>query len=154
MTSLRSRVVVALLLPVLGFSLLVLPGRETLAACRPGTPCIENFRATPFETVSFPKMDWTLLGEVQGPASKGHDSGMLSGDATVTLNDLGAQTLGLTGSQVSGSVHAFPHNPPLIFARYAPGANELRIDIIKIERTPTGKVRVYQALFGPHYGEH
>ena len=90
MTPLRSRVVVALLLPVLGFSLLVLPGRETLAACRPGTPCIENFRATPFETVGFPQMDWTLLGEVQGPASKGHDSGMLSGDATVTLNDLGA----------------------------------------------------------------
>ena len=61
MTSLRSRVVVALLLPVLGFSLLLLPGRETLAACRAGTPCIENFRATPFETVSFPKMDRTLL---------------------------------------------------------------------------------------------
>jgi hypothetical protein len=129
------------------------PASLARADCAPGSPCV-TVPVGAGAAVRYPRLAWAPIAEARQFGPGDHDIRLIQGDATQVLNDAAARALGLRGADITRVPHPFGANAPLVFARYVPGSNELRIDAIRIERSPTGVVRVAQALFGPHHGDH
>ena len=105
-------------------------------------------------SVVFPRLRWNTIARVgRTPSGDGFDLRYLKGGRTQVTRHSAAAALGLAGRLVSGVFYQPPGSAPIVFARFAPGSNALRIDILRIEREPDGGVKVADALFGPHHGD-
>ncbi len=111
----------------------------------------------PGTSVAVPQDDFRLVG--QGSFSPGATGGldvseaMISGDKWITLGKETVGTLGLTNQQISSAMQKFPKNTAYVFAQYSPENASGRITVQKVEKTPSGQVRVWQADFTPWSGE-
>lgn len=121
---------------------LVAPGAQALAATH----------VMRFDTGSYTvhSIDWESLGELPAkPSSKRGNDG--SGPFSLISGDIAAQALGIPSAEMASIIFTFPSNLPIVFARYTPGANILRIDIFTT-RKANGKTMALHAQFGPEQG--
>jgi hypothetical protein len=104
--------------------------------------------------VRFPRLRWeTIANAARDRHGQGISIDYLRGGTTRATHHESALALGIPGGQVSGIFYPAPGSPPIVFARFAPGSNQLRIDVLRLDRTPDGRVTVADAIYGPHHGE-
>lgn len=101
--------------------------------------------------IAYPKLTYETKNSVTFNPSTGFSATMLSGQAVqVNLNQAAAM-LGIPSSQVPAFVNSLPSSSSLVFGRYAPQSAELRIDVIKVQKTGN-TVSVLTAPFTPQMG--
>ncbi len=107
--------------------------------------------------VPVPKDNFQLFG--QGSFSPGATGGfqvsteMFSGDKWITLAQESVGTAGISSRQISNAMQHFPRNAAYVFAQYSPENATGRVTVQKVEKTPDGKIRVWQADFTPWSGQ-
>lgn len=109
-------------------------------------------------TVSYPKMQWTLVSQDATPVVKSmlSDAPTSDMDRNAVTGNSAAMVLGMSASQVPAAMSSFPANVPMVVGRYEPMSKTLRVDVFKIERlTVNGKLvnALYQSTFAPAYGD-
>lgn len=115
--------------------------------------CISR-RAPDDSIVQFPRLTWTPIASARrDPSGRGFQISYLRGGMTRVTRNASAAALGIPGNQVSGLFYQPANTAPIAFARFAPGSNQLRIDILRIERGIDGRITVADAVYGPHHGE-
>ena len=134
---------------VLGASL------PAMATCPPDqvSTCISR-RAPDGTIVQHPRLHWTpIASATRSQGNAGLQLQYLQGRASAVTRHLSAAALGVPGQSISGLFFQPAGSAPILFARFAPGSNTLRIDLLRIERGTDGRVTVASAQFGPHHGE-
>ena len=124
-------------------------------ACPPelAGSCVAR-RTADGQVVQFPRLHWTPVASATPLArTAGMQVRYLRGRASSVTRNVSAAALGLNGQTMSGLFFQPPGAAPVLFARFAPGSNTLRIDLLRIEHTPDGRMTVAAAQFGPHHGE-
>lgn len=78
---------------------------------------------------------------------------MIDGDRWITLNREEVGALGISSAQMSNLMMDFAGGPSAILARYEPATMQLRVQVIKTEKSPDGTVSTYIGDFTPHHGQ-
>lgn len=138
---------------LLAANLISTPLAQATCASGDSARCISR-RAPDGSIVQYPRLSWTVIASAaRDPSGQGFQIRYLQGGMTRVTRNASASALGISGQQVSGLFYQPPNAPPIVFARFAPGSNQLRIDVLRIERGIDGRIRVADAVFGPHHGE-
>lgn len=129
------------------------PIAQASCAIEDAARCISQ-RAPDGTLVQFPRLHWSVVANAaRDPSGSGFQISYLRGGMTRVTRNANASALGIPGLQVSGLFYQPAKTPPIVFARYAPGSNVLRIDVLRIERGVDGRITVADAVYGPHQGE-
>ncbi len=107
--------------------------------------------------VLVPKDNFHLLG--QGRFMPGATGGlnvseeMYTGDKWITLAQETIGTAGISSQNITDAMRHFPGNAAYVFAEYSPENATGRIVVQRIEKSPSGQIRVWQADFTPWSGQ-
>ncbi len=126
-----------------------------LASCPPGAGawCVQR-QAADGTMVQYPRLHWTIVASAARTSpGAAFDLRYLQGMATRVTRHVSAAALGVGGNQLSRIFFQPSGSPPLVFARFAPGSNLLRIDVLRVERGINGTITVASTQFGPHQGD-
>ncbi len=113
---------------VLGASL------PAMATCPPDqvSTCISR-RAPDGTIVQHPRLHWTpIASATRSQGNAGLQLQYLQGRASAVTRHLSAAALGVPGQSISGLFFQPAGSAPILFARFAPGSNTLRIDLLRI----------------------
>lgn len=108
-------------------------------------------------SVSVPKDNFSLLGEGRfRPGATGGlnvSTEMYTGDKWITLAQETIGTAGISSQSISNAMRHFPGNAAYVFAEYSPENATGRIVVQRVEKMPSGLIRVWQADFTPWSGQ-
>jgi hypothetical protein len=97
-------------------------------------------------------LNWENLGALPvDQSSSKNDSDNGSGSYALISASTAAEALGIQSDQIAKIINTFPANLPIVFGRYTPGKNVLRIDVFTT-RKADGKTMALHAQFGPAQG--
>ncbi|MDE3012314.1 MAG: hypothetical protein KGI67_15640, partial [Pseudomonadota bacterium] len=138
---------------ILTVTIAAMPIVQASCAIEDAARCISQ-RAPDGTLVQFPRLHWNVVANAaRDPSGSGFQIRYLHGGMTRVTRNANAAALGIPGLQVSGLFYQPARTPPIVFARYAPGSNALRVDVLRIERGIDGRINVADAVYGPHQGE-
>lgn len=117
-------------------------------------------------SVSVPQDNWQLVGGsflalcdddrnglADDEACKGKVE-MLRGQQWITRANETSGMLGLESNQTADILERLPSNTPIILGRYLELSAQMRINVFRLVRLPSGVVNLYVADFTPHHGEY
>lgn len=98
-----------------------------------------------------PKLQYIVTNTATVTPQGGFDTRLLSGKSVQVNLNQAASILQIDSSKVAEFVNSLPSSSSIVLGRYSPQSNELRVDIVKVQKSGN-TVTVSEAPFTPLHG--
>lgn len=103
--------------------------------------------------VDIPRPEYQTLSVVQFAPKTGFSAKNVAGNSVSVNMNQAAAFLGISSDKVPAFVSSMPSSSSMVFGRYSPSTAELRVDVIKLQRTGN-TVSVMSTQFTPKHGNY